>query len=50
MRHTLEAKVCKIQLIDKQIHHPNQMIFANPVLETLRKKCGPMSANPFNEA
>jgi len=49
MRHALEAKVRQIKLIDKQIHHPNQMIFANPVLKAFRKKRDLIPVNPFNE-
>jgi hypothetical protein len=46
MRSALKAKLCQIKLIDKQINHPNQMILANPVLKTVRKKRHLIPINP----
>ncbi len=45
-----ETKARQIKLVNKQIHHPNQMILVNPVLKTVRKQRHLAPINPFNEA
>jgi hypothetical protein len=44
-----EPKACQIKLINKQIHHLDQMILVDPVLQTVRKQRHLIPINPFNE-
>jgi hypothetical protein len=45
-----EAKVHQIKLVDKQIHHTNQVILVDPVLKTVRKQRHLISINTFDKA
>ena len=49
MRRARETKVRQIELIDKQVHHTDQMILVNPIFQTVRKQRHFIPVYPFNE-
>jgi hypothetical protein len=49
MRRAREPEACQIELVDKQIHHPDQMILIDPVLKTVRKQRHLIPVHPCNE-
>ena len=45
----VKAETQKIKIINKDIDHPNRIVFANPVFQPLRKQGAPSAVHALNK-
>jgi len=49
-RHPAKPKRSQIKFLDKDVDHPNRIVFPDPVFHALRKQRALSAIDPFNEA
>jgi hypothetical protein len=48
--HPIEAQLAEIELVYKDVDHPNRIILVDPVFQAFRKKCALPAIRSLNKA